>query len=168
MKKQFVTIIALVIALVALGFSLFGGLKGKKMAYFDYNQVYDECELKKSLEKDLVRVVSARKSELDSMQLELSLMSGKIQQGNSNQTELDDFETLKNRFLLTQNKYEQENMRLKEEYSNQIRLEINDKAKEFSELHGLSYLFSAQGNGSLMYASESDDLTDGFTEFLNK
>lgn len=168
MKKQLVAIVAVTISIAALTVSWVGNSGQKKMAYFDYNTVYNECDLKKKLEGDLEKVVSARKSELDSLQLELSLMSTSIQSGESSQELLDNFETLKNRFLLLQNKYEEENIRLKDEYSNQIRTEINKKSKEFAEVNELDYLFSAVGDGSLMFAKESDDITDEFMTYLNQ
>lgn len=139
----------------------------KRTAYFDYNKVYNDCTLKTKLEKDLEKVVSLRKSELDSMQLELTFMSNKVNSGNASQEELNVFEDQKNRYLTFQNRYEEENIRLKEEYFNQIRKHINDKSKAYAEEEGLDYLFAAVGDGSLMYAGESEDVTNEFMSFLD-
>lgn len=139
-----------------------------KTAYFEFNKVYNECSLKKTLETDLEKVVSARKSHLDSLQLELSLLSGKIESKNASQTEFQRFEDLKNRYLTLQDNYEQENVRLKENYTSQIRKEINDKARLFSEKKGYTYLFGAMGDGTIMYASEKNDVTKEFLEFIDK
>ena len=137
------------------------------MAFFDYNKVYNECELKLELEKDLEEVVSARKSELDSMQLNLSFMSNKIKSGNASNEDLNEFELMKSQYLTFQGRYEEENIRLKEEYFTQIRKEINEKAKIFAEETGLDYLFSAVGDGSLMYAKESEEVTEEFLNYVN-
>lgn len=137
-------------------------------AYFDYNKVYNNCSLKKRLESDLEKVVSTRKSNLDSLQLELSLMSGKIEAKKASEAELIEFEDLKTRFLTLQNNFEQENIRLKENYTGQIRKEINEKAKLFSEKEGFDYLFSANGDGSLMFGAKNKDVTEDFQEFLDK
>lgn len=140
----------------------------KKTAYFDYNQVYNACNLKTDLEKDLEKVVSRRKSELDSMQLGLSMLSEKVKSGQASDAELVDFEDQKNRFLSFQATYENENIRLKEEYFTQIRVHINDKAKAYGEEMGFAYFFSAVGDGSLMYADESEDVSDAFLKFVNE
>lgn len=145
----------------------FGG-NDNKTAYFEFNQVYNECALKKELETDLEKVVSTRKSHLDSLQLELSLLSGKIESKNASSTELQQFEDLKNRFLTLQENYEQENVRLKENYTTQIRKEINDKARLFSEKKGYTYLFGAMGDGTIMYASEKNNVTKEFQAFIDK
>lgn len=140
----------------------------KKTAFIDYNTVYNNCEIKKKLEKDLLTVTNSRKSELDSLQMELSFLSEKIKANTASNEQLGNFEDMKNRFLTLQEKYEEENIRLKETYFTQIRQEINEKAKEFSIKNGYDYLFSAMGDGSLMYASESEDVTEEFQHFIDK
>lgn len=138
-----------------------------KAGFIDYNAVYNNCKLKVSLEKDLQRVTEARKSELDSMQLELSFQSQAIQAGRGDQAKLSAFEDAKNRFLTFQEHYEQENARLKETYFNQIRKEINDKAKAFASSRGLDFFFTAMGDGALMYGSAAKDMTKEFQSYLD-
>lgn len=160
------TILLAIVAIVMSTLALNGQ---KKMAYFDYAKVHEGCELKESLEKDLAKVVSSRTSELDSLKLELTFLSNKVQANNADQSELDLFEDLKNRYLTLQDTYEQENYRLKEEYFNQIRKAINDKAKSYGEDNGYDYLFSVSPNeGALMYASEGEDVTKDVMEYVNK
>lgn len=168
MKRNLILIGVTAIAVTALSFSLFKSDTSKTMAFIDYNKVYNDCSLKKELEKDLEKVVSSRKSELDSMQLELSFMSNAIQTGNSDGEKLEAFENLKHRYLTLQNLYEEENLRLKEQYFTQIRTHINEKAKEFGEDNEYNYLLAAVGDGSLMYASDSEDVTDKFMEYIDK
>jgi Skp family chaperone for outer membrane proteins len=57
---------------------------------------------------------------------------------------------------------------LKEEYFNQIRTSINDKAKSFGEDKGFSYFLSATGDGAVMYAAESENVTKEFLEYVNR
>lgn len=168
MKKQLLTVSAIAIGIAALTMSIVNTGGQKKMAYFDYNKVYNDCELKKELEKDLEKVVSARKSELDSMQLELSLMSNRVQAGSASQDELNQFEDMKGRYLTYQGRYEEENIRLKEQYFAQIRSKINEMSQEYAEDNGYDYLFSAVGDGSLMYGRETEEITDEVLEYVNK
>ena len=168
MKNNLVLIGAMILAIVAIVMSALAMNSQKKVAYFDYANVHEQCDLKESLEQDLKKVTSARKSQLDSLNLELSFLSNKVQSNNASQDELNHFEDMKNRFLTLQNKYEEENYRLKEEYFNQIRKTINDKAKSFGEDNEYDYLFSAAGDGSLMYADEGEDVTKQVLEYVNK
>lgn len=168
MKHRLPLISAIAISVVAIVLSILSINGQKKMAWFDYNKIYNDCELKKKLETDLEKVVSARKSELDSLQLELTFMSNKVQSGQASNDELVLFEDQKNRFLNFQNHYEEENYRLKEQYFTQIRATINEKSKSYGEDHGYDYLFSAVGDGSLMYATQSEDVTEDFLNYVNK
>lgn len=168
MKKQLLVISAIAIGIAALTMSIVNSGGQMKMAYFDYNKVYNESSLKKDLEKDLERLVSSRKSELDSMQLELTLMSNRVQSGTANQEDLNQFEDMKNKYLTYQGRYEEENYRLKEQYSKQIRTKINEMSQDYAEEGGYDYLFSATGDGSLMYGKETEEITDELLEYLNK
>lgn len=143
-------------------------LNNKKIAYIDYNTVYNNCKLKMDLEKDLEKVTNQRKSELDSMQLQLNFMSQSISSGTADAAKIGEFEDLKNMYLTLQEKYQQENMRLKEAYFTQIRQDINDKAALFRQEQGYDYLFAAVGDGALMSGSESEDVTKEFQEFIDK
>lgn len=156
----FVAVSSLIISII--------GMQGNDIAYFDYNDVYNDSNLKNKLEKDLKLVGSNRQSELDSIQMELSFMSKRIADNNSNAEEVSNFEDLKERFLLLQQKYEEESLRLKEAYFNQIREDINEKARLFSEEHNYDFVFAAMGDGSLMYGKESFDITEEFKKYLNK
>jgi Skp family chaperone for outer membrane proteins len=161
-------VISISIASVALLIAIFQYFNQKEIAFFDYNIVYNNCKLKIKLEKDLMRVGSKRKSELDSLQMELSFLSQRIGNNKTTQGELDKFEEMKTRFLAYKDKYEQENMQLKDNYTTQIRKDINDNARLYAEKNGYHFLFAATGDGSLMYAKESEDVTKDFQKFLDK
>lgn len=147
--------------------SIYLVLNTTKTGYFDYNTLYNNCTLKLKLEKDLEKVASQRKSELDSMQMELSFLSEKIKAGTSSNEELGKFEDMKNRFLTFQQQYEDENIRLKETYFTQIRTEIAEKAKTFAKEKGYDYLFTMINDGSMMYGSEKEDVTKAFQDYVD-
>ena len=168
MKRNLFLGIATLLGIVAIVMSALALNAEKKIAYFDYAKVHEECDLKERLQKDLEKVVSRRTSELDSIKLELTFLSNKVQANNADQEELNLFEDMKNRYLTLQNSYEQENYRLKEEYFNQIRQSINEKAKSFGEDNGYNYLFSTVGDDALMYADEGEDITKEMIEYVNR
>ena len=168
MKEKFLKTAFVLMTFIALILAIVNFIGRKKMAFIDYNEVYNNCTLKKRLEKDLMKVANSRKNELDSLQMELSFLSERIKGGTSTKEEMGRYDEMRNRFLTYQEKYEEENVRLKETYFTQIRQEINDKAKEFSKLNNYDYFFSAVGDGALMYASESEDVTKDFQAFIDK
>ncbi len=158
---------SLIALLAALTIYLF--LEREHNGYFDYNELYNNSALKKKLEADLEKVVGLRKSQLDSMQLELSFVSQRIQSGaEKDPAVLGKFEDDKTRYLTYQDQFEEENARLKQTYFDQIRKDINDKSILFAKEKGYTFLFAAMGDGALMYADESKNVTKEFLEYINK
>ncbi|PHR50048.1 MAG: hypothetical protein COA32_02630 [Fluviicola sp.] len=168
MIKKIISTFTLIISILALSFGVYLYNNSKTIAWFNYNEVYNKCELKKELEEKLKRVVSRRESHLDSLKLNLSLMSNKVKSGTASKEDLNLFEDMKNQYLSYQDNYERENVRLKEEYFSQIRSELNEKSKSFGKEKGFDFLFSAVGDGSLMYAKEGEEVTTDFLNYLNQ
>lgn len=169
MNTQKITLLFIgAVSVTALILSSLGLQGDDNIVYFDYNQVYNNSDIKNRLEKDLKKVGSMRQSELDSLQMELSFLSKKIGENSTNEQELGNFEDLKERYLGLQQHYEEESVRLKETYFNQIREEINQKAKTFAETKGYDYVFAGMGDGTLMYGAEALDVTDEFQKYLNQ
>src|SRR3990167_6369222 len=111
-KKTFLAILSLVV-IANLVLSTLTYFNQKNISFFDYNEVYNDSKLKKELEGDLQKVVSNRKDQLDSLQLELSFLSQTIESGTGTPDRLNKFEDMKERFLTLQNRYEEENIRKK-------------------------------------------------------
>jgi Skp family chaperone for outer membrane proteins len=166
MKNQIFKFSSIIFSVSALTLAILTFSNNKKIAHFNYNEVYNNCSLKKRLEKDLMKITNVRKSEMDSLQLELSFISEKIQKGTAIAFEIVKYKELENRYLTFKQRYEEENIHLKETYFTQIRQEINDRAKEFAKDNGYDYLFSAVGDGALLYAGESDDITKDFQLYI--
>ena len=167
--KRIFTIFSVCLFALVTTISIYLYATKERNAYFDYNEVYNNSDLKKKLEKDLEMVVGMRKTQLDSMQLELSFISQKIQAGTVNdQAILSKFEDDKSRYMTYQSQYEEENARLKETYFNQIRKDINDKSMLYAKEQGYTFLFAAMGDGALMYADENKNITDDILEYINK
>lgn len=153
--------------LLVLIFSIFQYVNQPKVGFIDYNKVYNNCKMKLDLEKDLQKVGSSRKSELDSLQLQLSILNTKVN-SSANQQVLTEFEDMKRLYLTLQENYEKENVRLKETYFNQIREDINEKAVLFSEKNGFDFLMSKMSDGGLLYGSNAMDVTKEFKNYLDK
>lgn len=168
MLKKVITITAGVLIVINTLIVAVMYFNDTKTAFIDYNKVYNNCKLKTSLEKDLERLTNQRKSELDSMQLQLSFLSQEVSSGKTSTEKLNEFEDMKNRFLTLQQRYQEENLRLKEAYFAQIRKEINEKSQAYATAHNYDYFFAAMGDGALMYGSETEDVTSDFQKYLDQ
>lgn len=137
------------------------------IVYFDYNEVYNHCEMKKDLEKELERVTNIRRSTLDSMQLQLKFLSNQLNSDESNSSKLSDFEDLKNVFMNMEQQYKEENMRLKDSYFNQIKSHISERIKIFAEQEGYDIVLTLSNDGSLLYGNDNKDITKDFQAFID-
>lgn len=166
MNKKSLIVVLIFLSVSSISFSIYSFFTRPKIAFFEYNSIYNNCSLKKKLEEDLKKVGSVRNSQLDSLQLELTFVSDKIKSNTASDIEKQNFEMLRDRFLNYQEKYQEENMQLKESYFNQIREYINEKAKLYAESKGYDFLLSANGDGALMFGSEKQNVTDDFLRFV--
>ena len=139
-----------------------------QVAFIDYNEVYNNCEMKKDLEKELERVTNLRKSSLDSLQLQLNFISNQVKSNTGGQAKLTEFEDMKSMYMNLEQQYKEENMRLKESYFGQIRSEISEKIKQYADANGYDFVFSLMGDGALQYGAEGKNITKDFQAFLNK
>ncbi len=159
-------IVGLCIVSIAMCVSIV--MNQKQTAFFDFNEVYNNCNLKVKLENDLKTVGSQRQAELDSLKMELTILSQAIESNTASNDQVQEFEDLKSRFLMFSQRYEEENIRLKDTYYSQIREEINEKAEIFAKENGYDYLFAAMGDGTIMYANPDEEVTEQFKSFLDK
>jgi outer membrane protein len=59
------------------------------------------------------------------------------------------------------------NQKQAEDYQKQILLQINTYVKEFGKLNKYQYILGANGEGTLMYADESKDISAEVLQFIN-
>jgi len=57
---------------------------------------------------------------------------------------------------------------LSAQYDKEILAQLNQYVRDFGAKNNYEYIFGNDGNGSLMYAQESNDLTRQVTEYINQ
>lgn len=136
-----------------------------KLAYIDIKTVYDGFELKKDLEKNYTQTVEARQKNLDSLVLQIKIYERKFQ-GKAATDEI--YNTMIAEFYEKKKAYTEDNEALAQKMDEQVLTEINKSIKVYGENNNYTFVFGANGNGTLMYAKESKNITKSFIEFLNK
>ncbi|HRE68572.1 MAG TPA: hypothetical protein PLM56_12910 [Cyclobacteriaceae bacterium] len=64
--------------------------------------------------------------------------------------------------------YGREETLLVEQFTSEVWAFINDGIKEYGDTHGYDFIFGATGDGSLMFARESTNVTDSVIQFINR
>ncbi|MBI4646914.1 MAG: OmpH family outer membrane protein [Bacteroidia bacterium] len=138
-------------------------------AYINNTRVFEEFHYKKELEKKFDAIRNTRKNLLDSLALRTELMSEKIKSKKQVSEELYlEFENMKKEYYLKKQQFDEDNNTLLNKYDNEIWMQLNQYIKEYGDLNNYKYIFGTAGLGTLMYAKESEDITDEVIEFVNK
>jgi outer membrane protein len=168
MKKVVIIFISVQFALlVALGTLVFLRTGDQnKTAYIEVAAVYDSFKMKKELEGNFSKVEVFRKSILDSLELNLQLLSSEYQSSKSESLKSTLIQK-KQEYLNTKQKFEQDNAAVSQQYTDQIFKQLNQYITEYGKEHGYKYIFGAEGSGSLMYANDSENITDEITVYIN-
>jgi outer membrane protein len=117
--------------------------------------------MKKELEKKYKEVESIRKSILDSIYNEIRI---KVEVKDANSESID---LLKKEFLLKKETYERENSETMTQYNEQIWNQLNEYTKQYGKENNYEFIFGASGQGVLMYAEDSKNITADLLEYVN-
>lgn len=138
-----------------------------KSAFFLSADVYNEFEYKKELEFELESSHSSTKIILDSMETDLKTTIALMQGTTLSDDELILLQRKQNSYIDYRDVVESEYARKTEEYYALIWDRINGYIKEYGDENGYQYIFGANGDGSIMYANSSSDITTEITQYIN-
>lgn len=141
-------------------------------AYIEIKKVFNGFQMKTELEGKYKMTQKGRDKILDSLSLNLKIMSKhlneqKNQKGEVNKEELYQFEYNREEFIKLKKQYEEDNAALSRKYDEQILTQLTQYVIEFGKKNGYDIIFGADGNGSLMYAREVYNVSDEVILFIN-
>ena len=152
------------IAISCIGYNAFRN--NKKVAYIASNKVFDDFLLKKELEADLKKVQLYKQTYLDSLKLKIQTIS--VKEGSRTKEDLLLMDELKKMYLLKENNFNQESEYLFQEYNDKIWKQLNQYIEDFGKEFKYDYLFGTSGQGNLMYAGETENVTAIVTKYVNE
>jgi outer membrane protein len=152
MKLVYVLIATCFICILGLTLYVCFYANREKTAYFYNQQVFQSFNGTRELEAKLALQQQQAKKQLDSI-------SYLIQQGRADLSE---------RYQKIAATQSQQYQLLSEQYTNDIWKFINENVKKYGNQEGYDYIFGASGNGSLMYAKDSHNITEDIISFVNE
>jgi len=161
--------ISVTLSVLAFSIMIFLAAKGddKKIAFFMSAEVYNEFDYKKELELELKTIEDALTKSIDSLERDLQFSIDYLNTVQPTQEQIILYERQENYYL----KFKQEeeyNYSLKtQEYYSLIWDRINTYVKEYGKENDHSYILGANGDGSIMYADDEEDITAEITEYIN-
>lgn len=139
-----------------------------KTAYFLSAELYNEFDYKKELENELLNTQNEAKRVLDSLQMDLEMHLDYLNGIEPNDLDIERFEKKQTYYLGLQNQLEIGYGQKSEDFYNKIWDRINGYIKEYGDQKGYTYIFGANGDGSIMYAKEDNDITAELIDVINK
>jgi len=163
--KTLLLIISIVILCIITSISTIY-INRKDIKWIDLKYVYENFDFKKELEIKLSKSSNQRKVILDSLELQLRFYYNQL--SSKDTRAIRNYELLKDNYLRSKDKFEEDNLQQKMDYESQINKQLNQLVKDYAIEKNIDILLGADGNGVLMFANESMNSTNDVLSFINK
>ena len=151
------------------GWNIYNHFK-PKTGYIYIEKVYDSFKGKREIEKELKSIEAKQNGVLDTLKLSITALEEKRNGSSASekaniQNQLD-FKLKEYQRLVRE--FTNYNSEESQKHIDGLLKQINEYVKEYGKKNNYAYIFGAAGNGSLMYANETDDLSEDVIKFINK
>jgi outer membrane protein len=160
--KHINNIVLYVLIATIIGYLIYTHSKKDKIVYIDNVELFSGFKMKQELEKKYKEVEGLRKSILDSLFNEIKL---KVELNKESENAMM---VMKKEYLMKKEMFEKENSETMAQYNDQIWNQLNEYTKQFGEENEYDYVLGANGQGVLMYAKDTKNVTKELLEFANK
>lgn len=165
--KNALLITAFIASITALLFTVFK--PSAKIAWIDLPAVYKDFDYKKEMEARLIKTQEVRKGILDSMELELRLLSEEINaEGQKDKGKIRLYQFKGEQYINKKKIFEEDDYSNKARYEEQILNQLNQYVKDYGAQKGYAFIYGADGTGTIMHADKALDITDQIKVFVNE
>lgn len=145
-----------------------GGEKSTGIVYVQNLKLYSEFDLALELDAELQAFSKERTRELDSLMMALENLTAELEQMREIPTDTyQSYNDLRNAVMFREKSYEEELVTRSQEYDQQIWDRLNGYVKTYAEENEYDMILGASGNGNLMYAADTLDITDELIAYCN-
>lgn len=160
--------ILLVLVLALAAWLVYDKASRPRTAYILIEDVYNKFQMKNELERDFLKTKQKRQSILDSLALAIRALERKLAvQSRKDPDEIEAFNVKRAEFFDKQRTFEEDNMQLSKQYEQQIFSQISHYLQDYGKEQGYEYIFGNNGDGSLMYAMDSNNITEEVIKYIN-
>lgn len=156
--KQIMKTLSLFFFLIPILMSSCGNSPQGNVVFVDNVLLFDGFDGRKELQRHLDTLVNQQNASVDSFKTRLLQAKGDQKALEGVQSDFDRLQQ-----LLMSKRQE-----LEKKYTDQVWKQLNGYVREFGEKKGYSFILGASGNGSIMYARNSLDVTNAVLEYANK
>jgi outer membrane protein len=170
MKAIYTVLISIGCSILVLAIGMWYHSEHKpKFGFIVLGEVFEKFDLTTELTSKLKRTQLARQKTVDSLEIKLKLLSKKIEEEKGkNKEDIRLFEIERDGYMKWKRQSEEDGDSQTKLYDKQIRNQMSQYVMEYGKQNGYKYIFGNDGNGSLMYGVEAENLTKEVIEFINK
>lgn len=140
-----------------------------KTGYVLIQDVYNQFEMKKELQKKFETSHGARQKVLDSTLAILRMLNRKINDEKGKDTgDIGTFRRMRVEYMEKKSQMAGDDSAQTKQYDTEIITQLNQYIKDYAKENGYQYIFGNGGNGSLMAADESVNITGPVTQYVNE
>ncbi len=166
--NKIIIAITSILAITAFVISTIQYFTSPKTAYVSTAELYNEFNLKKELEGRYLREQGQRNKELDSIKLQVqNRYTELLNQKSPDKAQIQKFEALESWYYQKEEEIKEEDGRQAQDYTEQVWKQLNQYIKEYGDKESYTYLYGARGEGNLLYAKDSKNVTKELIEFVN-
>jgi len=114
-------------------------------------------------------VLSERNKIIDSLYLDLKMMSNLLQvQEKKDPEKLLHFKNQSDEYDQKRQRFEEDNSALSKQFDTEILSQLNQYIQDYGDEQGYSFILGNQGDGTIMQAKDSKNLTDEIIAYANQ
>lgn len=159
-KKIKYLIFANTLLLLALaGYIVNEKINAPKTAFIELSKVFDAFKYKTDGEAQYNSIVASRQRVLDSLEADLI---GAQRNNDENKAAI-----ITEEYITRQSRIEEENNVLSQEITKKVWSQLTQYIMDYAKAENYSYVFGGNGDGSLMYGDEKNNITKEVIEYVN-
>src|SRR5688572_6372817 len=167
MKKNTNYILFAILIAICTGLFFYIRSGKQRIYYVDLQKLYAEFELKKELETSLANYTHKSTLELDSLGLAINQIKYRMDEVKT-ERDVMLYDQLANVYLLKEESYEKERSQLAQQFDDQIWKQLNQYIKDYAVDNDCDFVIGGNGDGSVMYARSSKDITEEMIKYANQ
>lgn len=167
MNRKNILLIAVANVLVIVSVIAYIEFTRTKTYYIDLQKIYGEFELKKELEAKLEAMVSITNEKLDSLEMQAQIINTGLKQNPSDKSKIEEYNRIAEIYSIQSEQFDQQKSEVAEQYDQQIWSQLNEYIRSYGKENNCDFIIAGNGDGSIMYAKESSDITDKMIIYVN-
>lgn len=160
---SFIALCALCISVVCLVLIS----RKQKIVFVNIETVYDGFTMKKELESKFDNVTHLRQQILDSMKLQLSMLSQQIT-SKEDAEKIRVFQLKRQEYALKEQNFTESTQETNEQYKNQIWKQLSQYVTEFGKKNSYQYILGFENKSAVLYGDAAEDVTTELGKYVNE